>query len=57
VSHAILSLSVLWCSRQTETCLVLWPKLRNRHGDFEAQITKLELPVLRLKPGNPSHRF
>jgi hypothetical protein len=28
-------------------------KLRNRHGDFEAQITKPELPVLRSKPGNP----
>jgi hypothetical protein len=32
--------------------LVLWPKPRNRRGDFEAQITKPELPVLRPKPGN-----
>jgi hypothetical protein len=28
-------------------------KPRNRHGDFEAQITKSELSVLRPKPGNP----
>jgi hypothetical protein len=35
--------------------LVLRPKPRNRRGDFEAQITKPELPVLRPKPGNPSH--
>jgi hypothetical protein len=27
--------------------LVLRPKPKNRHGDFEAQITKPELPVLR----------
>jgi hypothetical protein len=33
--------------------LVLRPKPRNRRGHFEAQITKLELPVLRPKPGNP----
>jgi hypothetical protein len=33
--------------------MVLRPKLRNRCGDFEAQITKPELLVLRLKPGNP----
>jgi hypothetical protein len=33
--------------------LVLRSKPRNRRGDFEAQITKPELPVLRLKPGNP----
>jgi hypothetical protein len=33
--------------------LVLRPKPRNRRGDFEAQITKPELLVLRLKPGNP----
>jgi hypothetical protein len=31
--------------------LVLKPKPRNRRGDFDAQITKLELPVLRPKPG------
>jgi hypothetical protein len=29
--------------------MVLRPKPRNRRGDFEAQITKLELPVLRAK--------
>jgi hypothetical protein len=33
--------------------LVLRPKPRNRRGDFEAQITKPELPVLRPKPENP----
>jgi hypothetical protein len=33
--------------------LVLNPKPRNRHGDFEAQITKPELPFLRPKSGNP----
>jgi hypothetical protein len=33
--------------------LILRPKPRNHHGDFEAQITKPELPVLRPKPGNP----
>jgi hypothetical protein len=33
--------------------LVLRPKPRNRHGDFENQITKPELSVLRSKPGNP----
>jgi hypothetical protein len=27
-------------------------KPRNRHGDFEAQITKPELPILRSKPEN-----
>jgi hypothetical protein len=43
----------LWRNRQTEAHLVLRVKPRNRHGDFEAQITKPELPVLRLKPGNP----
>jgi hypothetical protein len=32
--------------------LVLSPKPRNYRGDFEAQITKPELPVLRPKPGN-----
>jgi hypothetical protein len=33
--------------------LVLRPKPRNCRGDFEAQITKPELPILRPKPGNP----
>jgi hypothetical protein len=32
--------------------LVLRPKLRNCRNDFEAQITKPELPVLRPKSGN-----
>jgi hypothetical protein len=31
----------------------LRPKRRNRHSDFEAQITKPEQPVLRPKLGNP----
>jgi hypothetical protein len=33
--------------------LLLRYKPRNHRGDFEAQITKLELPVLRPKLGNP----
>jgi hypothetical protein len=33
--------------------LVLRHKPRNCHSDFETQITKPELPVLRPKPGNP----
>jgi hypothetical protein len=44
---------ILWRNRQIEAHLVLRPKPRNRHGDFEVQITKLELPILRPKPGNP----
>jgi hypothetical protein len=40
-------------NRQTEVHLVLRPKPRNRRGDFESQITKPELPVLRPKPKNP----
>jgi hypothetical protein len=44
----------LWRNRQTEAHLVLRPKPRNRRGDFEAQITKSKLPVLRPKPGNPA---
>jgi hypothetical protein len=40
VSRADLPPSVLWHNRQTEACLVLRPKPRNRCGDFEAQITK-----------------
>jgi hypothetical protein len=43
----------LWRNRQTEVCLVLRHKPRNYHGDFDAQITKLKLPVLRPKPRNP----
>jgi hypothetical protein len=33
--------------------LILRHKPRNRCGNFETQITKLELSVLRPKPGNP----
>jgi hypothetical protein len=53
VFRADLPLSILWHNRQIEACLVLRPKPRNRRGDFEAQITKSELPVLRPKPENP----
>jgi hypothetical protein len=53
VSRADLPSSILWRNRQTEACLVLRPKPRNRHGDFEAQISKPELSVLRPKPRNP----
>jgi hypothetical protein len=34
--------------------LILRPKLENRRGDFEIQISKPELPVLRPKPENHS---
>jgi hypothetical protein len=44
---------ILWLNRKTEACLVLRLKPRNRRNDFEAQITKPELPVLMPKPGNP----
>jgi hypothetical protein len=53
VSRADPPPSVFWRNRQTEAQLVLRPKPRNRRGDFEAQITKPELPVLRPKQGNP----
>jgi hypothetical protein len=53
VSRADLPPSVLWRNRQTEVCLVLRLKPRNRRGDFEAQITKPDLLILRPKPGNP----
>jgi hypothetical protein len=43
----------LWCNRQTDAHLILRSKPRNRHGDFESQITKPKLPVLWLRPGNP----
>jgi hypothetical protein len=42
---------VLWRNQQTEACMVLRPKPRNRRGDFEAQITKPDLTVLRPKSG------
>jgi hypothetical protein len=47
------SLRRVFGATDTEACLILRPKPTNRHGDFEAQITKPELPVLRPKPGNP----
>jgi hypothetical protein len=53
VFHADFPPLVLWRNRQTEVCLVLRSKPRNRRDDFEAQITKPELPVLRSKLGNP----
>jgi hypothetical protein len=43
----------LWHNRQTEACLILRPKPRNRRGNFEGQINKPELSVLRRKLGNP----
>jgi hypothetical protein len=36
VSRIILPLSVLWHKRQTEDCLILRSKPRNRRDDFEA---------------------
>jgi hypothetical protein len=53
VSYAGIPPLVLWRNRQTEVCLVLRPKPRNRRDDFEAKITKPELPVLRPKLENP----
>jgi hypothetical protein len=44
MSRANLLPSVLWRKRQTVARLVLRYKTRNRRGDFEAQITKPELP-------------
>jgi hypothetical protein len=43
----------LWRNRQTEAHLFFRPKPRNRRSDFEAWITKPELPVWRPKAGNP----
>jgi hypothetical protein len=42
----------LWCNRQTEAHLILSHKTRNRCSDFEVQITKPKLPVLRSKLEN-----
>jgi hypothetical protein len=53
VSLADLPPLILWRNRQTEAHLVFRPKTRNRRGDFEVQITKSKLPVLRSKPENP----
>jgi hypothetical protein len=52
VSRADHPPSILWRDRQTEARLILRHKLRNCHGDFETQITKPELSVLRPKLGN-----
>jgi hypothetical protein len=54
VSRADLLPWVLWRNQQTKVRLVLRPKPKNYHGNFEAQITKPWLPVLRSKPVNPS---
>jgi hypothetical protein len=53
VSRADLPPLVLWRNWQTEAHLVLRPKPRNRRDDFEAQISKPKLPVLRPKSRNP----
>jgi hypothetical protein len=53
VSHTDLPPSILWRNRQIEPHLVLKPKPRNHRVDFEAQINKSELPILRPKPENP----
>jgi hypothetical protein len=55
VSRAHLPPSVLWRNWQTEVYLVLRLKPRNHRGDFEAQITKPELSVLRPKPKTLHH--
>jgi hypothetical protein len=44
---------MLWRNRQIEAHLILRHKPRNHHDDFEAQITKPKLPVLRSKLENP----
>jgi hypothetical protein len=43
----------LWRNWQTEAHLILRPKPRKHRSDFEAQITKPEMSVLRPKPRNP----
>jgi hypothetical protein len=53
VSRVNLPPSGLLRNRQTEVHLILMPKPINRCGDFDAQITKPRLPVLRPKSGNP----
>jgi hypothetical protein len=56
VPRAVLPLSILWRNQQTEACLVLRSKPRLSQW-FWAQITKPELPILRHKQKNSSHRF
>jgi hypothetical protein len=53
VFHIDLSLLILCRNQQTEAHLILRPKPRNHRGDFNAQLTKPQLPVLRPKPKNP----
>jgi hypothetical protein len=53
MSRADLPPSVLWHSRQIEAHLILRPKPRNHNDDFETQITKSELSILRPKLRNP----
>jgi hypothetical protein len=66
--HAVFSPSVLWCNQQTVIHFVLRIKPRNRHDNFEAQITKPDPPVLKpnqktvaigfeVKSGNRRHQF
>jgi hypothetical protein len=54
VSYADLLTSVLWRNRQIVVCLVVRTKPRNCRADFNAQITKPELLVLRTKSINSS---
>jgi hypothetical protein len=55
VSRVDLLSSVLWRNRQIEVHLVLRLKQKKRHGDFEAQIIKPEIPILRPKSENMSN--
>jgi hypothetical protein len=53
MSHADFHPSVFLRNRQIDAHFIMRPKPRNCRGDFEAQITKPELPVLRHNLGNP----
>jgi hypothetical protein len=44
-------------NRQTSSHLILRPKSRNSHGDFDVQITKSSTLVLRPKPKNHRSGF
>jgi hypothetical protein len=55
--HCLYPPSVLSRNQQTEARLVLRPKPRNYRGNFEPQITKAYLSVLRSKPENHHHGF
>jgi hypothetical protein len=57
LSRTDLPLSVLWHNREPEACLVLGPKIRNYHGDFDAQITKPPTLILRLNQATRSPRL